>query len=138
MEFYQRWRENPLVLDKWFSVQALSQRSDTVEQVSELTRHPDFLVHNPNRVRSLLGVFTQNQVQFHRRDGAGYRLIADFVITIDANNPQLAARLVSAFNSLVRFDGSRREEMRRQLERILNQPKPSNDVYEIAERALSF
>ena len=102
--FYKQWRDDPLVLDKWFSIQAASSLERTVEDVIALSRHPDFHLSNPNRVRSLVGVFgSQNQVQFHREDGAGYSFVADMIIQIDALNAQIAARLVSVFNQWKRF-----------------------------------
>ena len=137
-EFYDRFKDDPLVVDKWFAVQALSKRADTTEQVRRLTEHADFTVENPNRVRSLIGAYTANQVHFHQLDGAGYRLLADFVLDIEAANPQLAARLVSAFNIYRRFDSDRQSLMRSELERVAAKPKLCKDVYEIVQRALSF
>lgn len=137
--FYQRWRTDPLVLDKWFSAQAMSKRSDAFERVVQLTQHADFVITNPNRVRSLLGVFAaQNQVHFHRRDGAGYELLADFVLQIDSRNLQLAARLVSGYNNWTRFDSARQQLMHAQLDRIARHEAISKDVYEIVQRALKF
>ena len=136
--FYERWRHDALVLDKWFAVQAASQRTDTLEQVTRLTSHGDFTIANPNRVRALLGTFAQNQVRFHHAGGGGYQLLADFVLKIDAGNPQLAARLVSQFNSLRRFDEGRQTHIRGQLQRIAAHDGLSKDVFEIVERALSF
>jgi aminopeptidase N len=136
--FYDQWRRDPLVLDKWFSIQADSSRVDTVERVAELTAHVDFSLSNPNRVRSLLSVFAQNQVRFHRRDGAGYGMMADYVLRIDPDNPQLAARLVSAFNNWRRFDNERQSLMHEQLQRIAGVDGLSKDVAEIVDRALDF
>ncbi len=136
--FYQRWNSNPLVLDKWFTLQAMSKRTDTIHRVVELTSHSDFGLENPNRVRALLGAFTQNQVRFHRADGAGYTLLTDFVLKIDGHNPQLAARLIAALNDYRRFDEQRQMLMRAQLERISRHDGLSKDVREIVDRALSF
>ncbi|NND97131.1 MAG: DUF3458 domain-containing protein, partial [Pirellulaceae bacterium] len=136
--FYDQYHHDPLVLDKWFSVQAISRRPDAIEQVVQLTEHPDFTIDNPNRVRSLLGAFTQNQLRFHQADGAGYRLLADFVLQIESANPQLAARLVAALNSYRRFDPGRQEQMESQLQRIAAHDGLCKDVYEIVQRALSF
>ncbi len=134
--FYERWRHDPLVLDKWFSVQALSKREDTAERVVALSQHPDFRLGNPNRVRSLVGVFCgANQVRFHRADGAGYRFLADMVIALDGN-PQLAARMASSLNDWRRFDPARQQRMKAELERIAACKPLSNDVYEIVTRAL--
>jgi aminopeptidase N len=134
--FYQRYRDNPLVLDKWFQVQAWSQRADTVDAVAELARHPDFTLANPNRVRALYGAFTGNQAAFHQADGAGYRLLADLVIALDPRNPQTAARLVPPLGRWKRFDEARGAMMRGELERILAQPGLSRDVTEQASKSL--
>ncbi len=136
--FYDQYHHDPLVIDKWFAVQAGSQRADGIEQVRQLTEHQDFCMENPNRVRSLLGAFTQNQVRFHQADGGGYQLLADYVLQIEAANPQLAARLVAAFNSYRRFDASRQAIIRGELKRIADHPGLCKDVHEIVQRALSF
>ena len=134
--FYDRWRQDPLVLDKWFSVQAMSRCEDTAERVLALSKHPEFRIGNPNRVRSLVGVFcAANPVRFHGIDGAGYRFLADMVIALDGN-PQLAARMASSFNDWRRFDPVRQQRMKVQLERIAACKPLSNDVYEIVTRAL--
>ena len=136
--FYQRWRGDPLVLDKWFSVQALSKLPNTVEQVVALSRHPDFSMKNPNRARSLIGVFCgANQVRFHQVDGGGYRFLVDAVLELDGLNPQVAARMVSNLNAWRRFDPERRERMKAALERIAAKKPLSKDVFEIVTRALA-
>jgi aminopeptidase N len=134
--FYQRYRDNPLVLDKWFQVQAWSLRPDTVDAVKDLARHPDFTLGNPNRVRALYGALTGNQAAFHRADGAGYRLIADLVIALDPKNPQTAARMIPPLGRWKRFDEGRQALMRGELERILAQPGLSRDVTEQASKSL--
>ncbi len=134
--FYQRYRDNPLVLDKWFQVQAWSMRPDTVEAVRQLAEHPDFTLSNPNRVRSLYGAFTGNQAAFHQADGAGYRLIADLVIALDPRNPQTAARMIPPLGRWKRFDEARAAMMRAELERILAQPGLSRDTTEQASKSL--
>ncbi|MBV8456548.1 MAG: aminopeptidase N, partial [Acetobacteraceae bacterium] len=93
--FYSKWRSDPLVLDKWFSIQATSPLSDTIATVQNLARHPDFQPRNPNRVRALVGSFTSNQVRFHDISGVGYRFLSEAIIQIDPSNPQVAARLVA-------------------------------------------
>lgn len=136
--FYQRWRNDPLVLDKWFAVQAMSKRADALERVVVLSQHSDFSLENPNRMRSLLGVFCgANQVRFHAASGKGYRLLADVVLELDAMNPQIAARMVSQFNQWKRFEPGRREQMKAELERIVERSSLSKDVFEIVDRALS-
>jgi len=134
--FYQRYRDNPLVLDKWFQVQAWSLRSDTVEAVRDLANHPDFTLSNPNRVRSLYGALTGNQAAFHQADGAGYRLIADLVIALDPKNPQTAAKMIPPLGRWKRFDEARAALMKAELGRILAQPGLSRDVTEQASKSL--
>ena len=123
------------VMDKWFAVQAQSQRRDALADVVRLAADPLFASPNPNRLRSLVGAFTTNQVRFHRADGAGYAFVADQIIAADAVNPQPAARFTAAFGRWRRFDAARQVLMRAQLERILA-TKPSHDVYEIASKSL--
>ncbi|MEY4271005.1 MAG: hypothetical protein RLZZ58_2221 [Pseudomonadota bacterium] len=134
--FYNRYRADPLVLDKWFQTQAFSTRPDVVETVQALAAHPDFTLANPNRVRSLYGAFAANQAAFHRADGAGYRLIADLIIALDPANPQTAARMVPPLGRWRRFDEARGALMRGALERILVQPGLSRDVTEQAAKSL--
>ena len=135
--FYERWKADPLVLDKWFAIQAVSPLASTIERVRSLKSHADFTLSNPNRVRSLIGSFAMgNQVRFHDATGAGYEFLADTVLELDGINPQVCARLVSAFNSWKRFDEGRQSLMKAQLERILAKPELSKDVYEIVSKAL--
>jgi aminopeptidase N len=136
-EFYDKWRDDPLVIDKWFSVQALSSRPDTVDRVIALSEHRDFTLKNPNRARSLLGVFSaRNQVRFNGVDGRGYALLADKILDLDRMNPQVAARLVGAFTHWRRFDEHRRNLMRTELQRIATTKKLSTDVYELTTKCL--
>jgi aminopeptidase N len=135
--FHRRWKDDPLVLDKWFTVQAASTRADTLAHVGSLLSHPDFTLRNPNRARSLLGTFSiRNQVRFHDPSGGGYRLLADAVLAIDADNPQLAARLVAALVQWRRFDDLRKAAMREQLQRIATHDGTSRDVVEIVTKGL--
>ena len=135
--FYERWKDEPLVVDKWFTVQALSTLPGAATRVRELTTHPDFTLDNPNRARSLLGAFAiLNQVRFHEADGTGYTLVADQLLDLDSINPQVASRLVSAFNHWKKLDSGRQDLMRAQLERVAAKPNLSKDVYEIVGRAL--
>jgi aminopeptidase N len=135
--FYEVWHDDPLILDKWFRVQALSVLPDTFERVEALSRHADFTFANPNRVRALIGAFAGgNQVRFHGADGRGYRFLARAVLELDASNPQIAARLVGLFNQWRRFDAGRGALMETQLQHIAEQPGLSKDVYEIVGRAL--
>ena len=135
--FYAQWKDDPLVIDKWFTVQALSPGADTLDRVIALTGHPDFTLRNPNRVRSLLGAFSvRNQAQFHAADGRGYALLADHVLQLDRLNPQGAARLLGPLGYWQRYDAGRRERMREQLTRIARRDGLSRDVYELTTKAL--
>jgi len=134
--FYQKWKHDPLVMDKWLSLQAASRLPDTLETVKRLTRHPAFNIKNPNKVRALIGAFSSNAVRFHDRTGAGYAFLADHVVAIDAMNPQIAARLVSAFTLWKRYDEKRGALMKGQLERIRKTPKLSKDAYEVVSKSL--
>jgi aminopeptidase N len=137
-EFYERWKGDPLVLDKWFAIQAGSSRTDTLARVQKLAEHKDFNLANPNRVRSLVGAFCSgNQVRFHGSSGEGYVFLSDTVLALDDSNPQLASRMVSIFNDWRRYDTDRQISMQAQLERIASSGSLSKDVYEIVSRALS-
>ncbi len=137
-DFHYRFRKDPLVLDKWFALQAGSDHPNTLAHVRMLTQHPDFTYTNPNRVRSLLGVFGQNRAAFHRADGAGYLFLADEILKVDKLNPQIAARLLSPFTQWRRFDTGRQALMKAQLERILRVPNLSSNSYEIVEKSLTL
>jgi aminopeptidase N len=135
--FYNRWQANPLVLDKWFAVQARGAAPDTLARVQQLTRHADFDLRNPNRVRALIAAFTGNPAKFHDKSGEGYQLLADTIIKLDAKNPQIAARLSTALGSWRRYDPARQDLMRGALERILGSEKLSRNSYEMASKALA-
>lgn len=135
-DFYHRYQSDPLVIDKWFSLQAQSVRTDTVSRVMDLSRHPDFTIANPNRVRALVGGFGVNQVRFHDASGAGYDFLAEQVLSVDKLNPQTAARLVTPLGRWRRFDAGRAQLMRRQLERIVGSNGLSKDLYELASKSL--
>ena len=134
--FYHRYAGNALVLDKWFSTQALSSRPDTLARVIELSRHRDFTLANPNRARSLVGAFSVNQRAFNAADGAGYRFVADQLIALDKLNPQTAAKLVPPLGRWRRFDEDRAKRMRAELERILRTPGLSKDMLEQVGKSL--
>jgi aminopeptidase N len=135
-DFYERYRSDSLVLDKWFTVQALSTRDDTLAAVEALARHPDFTLANPNRMRSLVGAFASNQRAFHHRSGRGYSFLADMVLAVDRLNPQTAARLVPPLGRWRRFDQARQIMMKAELERIVATPELSKDVFEQASKSL--
>ncbi len=135
--FYQRWKDDPLVLDKWFSMQASNRLPGAVERVEALMQHPDFSYKNPNRVRSVLGFFSRgNPTGFHQADGAGYRLMADAVLKLDGINPQVASRMVGAFNAYKRYDSKRQGQMRAELDRIHATEGLSKNTLEIVGSAL--
>jgi aminopeptidase N len=134
--FYETWKEDPLVMDKWLSLQALSRLPNALETVKSLMHNPVFNIRNPNKVRSLIGAFSANTVRFHDPGGEGYAFLADQVLAIDPMNPQIAARLVSAFTMWKRYDKKRQALMKEQLERILGTPKLSKDVHEIVSKSL--
>ncbi|MCC7394994.1 MAG: aminopeptidase N [Sphingomonadaceae bacterium] len=135
-DFYARYGGDALTADKWFSVQATSLRTDTVEQVAMLANHADFTLANPNRVRALYGGLLANQAAFHRRDGAGYALVRDMILALDPKNPQTAARFVAPFGRWKRFDGERANLMRSALEAILAAENLSRDTREQASKSL--
>jgi aminopeptidase N len=134
--FYDRYRTNALVLDKWFTAQALSSRDDAVDEVERLARHPDFTMTNPNRLRSLVGAFAANQRGFHHASGRGYRFLADMILAADKLNPQTAAKLVPPLGRWRRFNEARAALMRAELERIVGTPGVSKDVFEQASKSL--
>ena len=137
--FEAKWRTDALVMDKWFAIQAAAPGADTVARVEALMQHPAFTMRNPNKVRALLGVLAMsNPTAFHAADGSGYRLLADRVIELDALNPQVAARIVGAFNAWTRHEPARRGLMKTQLQRIAAAPGLSGDVAEIVENALGM
>jgi aminopeptidase N len=135
--FYDRWRSDALVIDKWFALQAQTQRADAIDQVARLLDHEAFTLRNPNRARSLIGVFAGgNPTGFHRADGAGYALVADQLLALDRLNPQVAARMMTPFGRWRRYDAGRQDLMKAQLERILAAPSLSRDSFEIASKSL--
>ncbi|MHA1517639.1 MAG: aminopeptidase N [Alphaproteobacteria bacterium] len=134
--FYARWQDEPLVLDKWFAVQARSARPDCVETVRALLKHPSFSLKNPNRVRALLGSFAQaNPPGFNRADGEGYRLLVAQALEIDRINPHVAARLLGAFESWRILEPVRQGHAKAALEDLASQ-KLSTDSYEIVTKTL--
>jgi aminopeptidase N len=135
--YYERFRDNGLVLDKWFSTQAFSIRPDTLDRVEQLSRHPDFTLTNPNRLRSLVGAMAGNQLIFHDASGRGYRFLADMLLKVDALNPQTAAKLVPPLGRWRRFDEKRAALMRAELQRLLDSPGLSKDMFEQVSKSLA-
>jgi len=136
--FYARWRDEPLVVDKWLRVQAMSRLPGTLVEVKRLTTHPAFSIKNPNKVYALFGGFAMaNHVRFHAADGSGYAFLAEQVIALDSLNPQVASRMARAFDRWKKFDPNRQVHARAALERIRATPGLSKDVAEIVTKALS-
>jgi aminopeptidase N len=135
--FGERYRNEPLVLDKWFTLQAAIPENGTLERIKGLMQHPAFSIANPNRVRALIGSFAMlNQVQFNRADGAGYRFLASIVLRADELNPQLAARLLTAFSTWRMMENTRRSHAEEALRSIAQKPNLSRDVGDIVSRSL--
>jgi aminopeptidase N len=136
-EFEDKWKNDALVMDKWFAIQATRPGHESVNDVIALMDHPSFSIRNPNKVRSLIGAFAMvNPTGFHTPDGSGYRFHADQVIALNAINPQMAARMASAFNRWKKYDKHRSMLMEEQLKRIAAAPALSPDVSEIVNSAL--
>jgi aminopeptidase N len=134
--FYNRYQGNELVLDKWFTLQALSLHPQALEHVKALAKHPDFTLRNPNRVRSLYMAFAGNPSAFHADDGEGYRMLADLILALDPINPQTAARFVPPLGRWRRIEPGRAALMRAELERIAAEKKLSRDSFEQVSRSL--
>ena len=136
--FYLRYADDPLIIDKWLALQATIPEAATLDRVRALTAHPAFSMANPNRVRALIGSFAQvNHTQFNRIDGAGYNFVADVVLMLDAKNPQVAARLMGAFRSWRALEATRRARAEAALRRVAAAPSLSRDVHDIVARTLA-
>jgi aminopeptidase N len=136
--FYARWRDNPLVIDKWFSAQAAAPRTDALDRVEKLRKHGDFELRNPNRVRALAAAFAMRNLRaFHAADGGGYRFVSALARDIDPLNPALASRLLTPFESWKRFDEGRKRLARTELETLAALPELSKNSREMVERTLA-
>ena len=136
--FAEFFKDNALVMDQWFSVQAASTMPGGLARVEELMQHPAFNLKNPNKVRAVIGAFGgQNAINFHQLDGSGYRFLADQVITLNALNPQIASRLLSPLTRWRRYSPERQALMKAELERILASGELSSDVYEVVSKSLA-
>ena len=136
--FAEHFKDNPLVMDQWVSVQAGNTQPGGLERVQHLMQHPAFTLKNPNKVRALIGAFAnQNLVNFHRADGAGYRFLADQVIVLNKLNPQIASRLLAPLTRWRKYDAGRQGLMKTELERILASGELSSDVYEVVSKSLA-
>ena len=136
--FAENFKDNPLVMDQWFSVQAASTLPGGLARVKALMQHPAFTLKNPNKVRALIGAFAgQNLVNFHAADGSGYRFLADLVIELNALNPQIASRQLAPLTRWRKYDAARQALMKGELERILASGALSSDVYEVVSKSLA-
>ena len=137
-DFYKRYADDPLIIDKWLALQAAIPEPATLDRVRALTKHPAFSITNPNRIRALIGSFAQaNHTQFNRSDGAGYAFVADFVLALDPKNPQVAARLMGAFRSWRALEAQRRGKAEAALRHVAAAPALSPDLHDIVARTLA-
>src|SRR6056297_1982919 len=133
--FYEQWRHDRLVIDKWFSLQILhAVPEDTADTAARLTEHPDFTIRNPNRFRATLGALAMSPAGFHHASGKGYALLADWLIALDPLNPQTTARMCTAFETWRRYDADRQTLITAELDRILATPGLSRDTTEMVSR----
>ena len=136
-QFYEKWSNEPLVVDKWLAVQAASSLPRTLDNVKRLTEHAAFDIRNPNKVYALIRTFGANHVRFHAADGSGYSFLANQIIRLDPINPQIAARVARCFDRWRKFDEQRQTQARQALERIQALPGLSPDTGEVVSRTLS-
>ncbi|MCP5357476.1 MAG: aminopeptidase N [Pseudomonadales bacterium] len=135
--FYDKWQDEALVVDQWFSIQASAVLPGALDRVKRLMSHPAFSIRNPNKVRALVGAFcAQNPLHFHDVSGAGYEFLADRIIELNALNPQIAARQLTPLTRWKKYDFTRQQLMREQLQRIAAQKDLSKDVYEVVAKSL--
>jgi aminopeptidase N len=136
-DFYKKWHQEPLVMDKWLSVQSTIDSDNVFEVIERLKQDPVFSLKNPNKVRSLYSAFAGlNFAQFHRKDGKGYRLIADIVFELDSINAQIAANLSKQFSGAAKLDKQRQKQVAAELKKIKNKPNLSKDVFEVVSKTL--
>lgn len=136
--FAEHFKDNPLVMDQWFSVQAASTLPGGLARVRKLMEHPAFTMKNPNKVRALIGAFAgQNLVNFHAADGSGYRFLADIVIELNALNPQIASRQLAPLTRWRKYDAARQALMKGELQRIRDSGQLSSDVFEVVSKSLA-
>ncbi|WP_394132006.1 aminopeptidase N [Shewanella maritima] len=136
-QFEQQWRDVPLVMDKWFTMQAINRAENVIERIESLTTHSSFSFNNPNRVRSLIGSFAAgNASQFHRIDGKGYQYLTKVLIKMNKLNPQVAARMITPLIQFSKFDTQRQSLMIEQLKVLQALPDLSKDLFEKVNKAL--
>ncbi|KAJ0594419.1 putative cytosol alanyl aminopeptidase [Helianthus annuus] len=136
-DFYNQWQHDYLVVNKWFALQSSSDIPVNVENVHKLLSHQAFDIKNPNKVYSLIGGFCASPVNFHAKDGSGYKFLGEIVVQLDKLNPQVASRMVSAFSRWKRYDETRQNLAKAQLEMIVSANGLSENVYEIASKSLA-
>lgn len=135
--FYSQWQEEALVVNLWLSVQAANPKEGAIERIHALMAHPAFDANNPNKLRSVIGVFTNsNAVSFHHNDGSGYSFLADQILKLNKQNPQVASRLLAPLTKWKKYDANRQQLMKAALERIASEPALSKDVYEVVAKSL--
>jgi len=134
--FYKKWENDPLVINKWFTVQAMANDSNIFDTIKKLEASPAFDAENPNKIRALYGAFSMNYIYFHCKDGAGYELLADKIIEIDKFNSSIAARLAGSFEKYPLIPSEQQKLMKAQLERILAAEHLSAGVYEVISRTI--
>jgi aminopeptidase N len=138
-QFYEKWKNEDLVMDKWFSAQVRLDDENIIEQIQTLLKHEKFSIENPNKVRSVIGAFVAgNLYQFHNATGAGYEFLADCVIKLNKINPQIASRMAKQFNQWKKLDKKRQALIQQQLERIKAVDNLSNDVFEVVDKTLQM
>lgn len=135
-KFYDDADGDALVLNKWFSVQALASVDDVLHRVKTLTRHPDFTLANPNRCRSLISVFAMNSAPFHAEDGSGYKFLGEILADLDKLNPQISSRMAGGLIQWRRYDDKRAKLMKAELEKLSSMDKISDDLFEVVSRGL--
>uniref|UniRef100_A0A7N0U436 Peptidase M1 alanyl aminopeptidase C-terminal domain-containing protein n=1 Tax=Kalanchoe fedtschenkoi TaxID=63787 RepID=A0A7N0U436_KALFE len=136
-DFYSKWQHDYLVVTKWFALQAACDIPGNVENIRKLLSHPAFDMRNPNKVYSLIGGFCASPVNFHAKDGSGYKFLGEIVVQLDKINPNVASRMVSAFSRWKRYDETRQHLATAQLEMILSANGLSENVFEIASKSLA-
>ncbi|MBO1255034.1 aminopeptidase N [Alteromonas sp. 5E99-2] len=139
IDFESKWKDDSLVIDKWFALHATAERTDILSQLTLLQEHPVFNKNNPNRVRSLIGSFGfYNKLGFHKKDGSGYKFLTDYLLKLDGINPQVAARMVTPLTQFQNLAQCHEQEMRKQLSRLINHKDLSKDVFEKVSKALAY
>ncbi|MED5325138.1 MAG: aminopeptidase N [Pseudomonadota bacterium] len=138
-QFEESWNHDPLVLDKWFALHATQNRDDIFATITMLCEHPQFAMSNPNRVRSVIGSFAfYNSERFHALDGSGYKFVTDYLLKLDAVNPQVAARIVTPLTQWQGFASEHQVHMKQQLGRLLNHKGLSKDLFEKVSKSLAY